>query len=345
MISYPKRPPEGEPVHDAAIAWRIRHQLGELDEAERAAFSAWLAEVPEHQEVYAEVEEFWGVAGKLGHHPLYIETRERAVAGANRLRTVRRSIAAAMAAAVIGLGGSALYIQNAPRPLGTQSFHTAVGQRATITLPDGSQVTLNTDTVVRTKSDKNNRLVYLDKGQAFFVVAKDRRHPFVVAAAGRTVTALGTAFDVRVDDGELKVVLVEGKVRVAPARVVQPVIAAGSRSTPPPVVTDMSAGSQLVVVDDANWRLTPTNVARETSWLKGQLVFDDESLGDIVDEMNRYSQRKLVLHDTHLAQHRLSGNFAPGDVDGFARMLRTGGVASLQERPDGEIEIVPIGQK
>jgi transmembrane sensor len=342
MTPYPSHLSEDDTVHDAAIAWRVRHQLRELEEAEQAEFRAWLDAAPAHRSAYAEIEEVWDTSGELGHHPLYLETRERAITAVDRLRMGRRAIAAGLAAALIGLGGGGLYLHNAPKPLATQAFHTAVGQRATITLPDGSEVTLNTNSIVRTQAAEDKRLVFLDSGQAFFRVAKDRRHPFVVTAAGRTVTAVGTAFDVRVDHGELKVVLVEGKVRVAPVTTAPRIAPTRSATSPQPVVTDMSAGSQLVVVNDTDWRLTPTDVARETSWLKGQLVFDDEALGDIVEEMNRYSERKIVLNDSRLAAHRLSGNFTPGDVRGFARMLRTGGVASLRERADGEVEIVPL---
>jgi transmembrane sensor len=234
-----------------------------------------------------------------------------------------------------------LYHQVAPKPLANQSFKTAVGQQATVTLPDGSQVTLNTDTALRTGTDENRRrLVYLDKGQAFFKVAKDRRHPFVVAAAGRTVTALGTAFDVRIDRGELKVVLVEGKVRVEAAtpRPATAAVPAARRATP--MATDMSAGSQLVARDDTEWRLTPTNVDRETSWLQGQLVFDGAPLREVVKEMNRYSTRKVEIADPSLAERRVGGNFSPGDVQGFAMILEAAGIATLREQPDGRILVI-----
>jgi len=343
MNPLQNRRQEADAVHDAAIAWRVRHQIKPLDESELAAFTAWLEEASEHRDAYSEIDELWQTAGALGQHPLYVETRERAIAATDRLRTIRRSLAAGLVATIVGLGSGVFYIENAPKPLATQTFHTAIGQRAAVTLPDGSKVTLNTDTVLRTKAADGKRLVYLDRGQAFFEVAKDRRHPFVVTAAGRTVTAVGTAFDVRVDHGELKVVLVEGKVRVQPVRPVASTLKEQAAvKQPPPMVTDMSAGSQLVVIDDSDWRLTPTDPGRETSWLRDQLVFDDETLGEIVEEMNRYSTRKLILSDKRLAEHRLSGNFTPGDVDGFARMLRTGGVASLVEKSDGEIEIVAM---
>jgi transmembrane sensor len=104
----------------------------------------------------------------------------------------------------------------------------------------------------------------------------------------------------------------------------------------------MSAGSQLVAPDDADWRLTRTNVARETSWLRGQIVFDDERLGDIVAELNRYSTRKIIIADEGLADRRLSGLYKPGSLDSFSRALRTYGVGEVREEPNGDVRVVAI---
>jgi len=334
-------------VREAAIAWRVRRERGELAPVEAEAFADWLAAAPAHPDVYAAVGELWLVTAELERHPLFADTRAWARAAAEGGQASRRALAAAFAAAAIGLAGLGVYVQTAPKPLADQSFRTAIGQQATVTLPDGSQLTLNTDTVVRTRSDDGRRLVYLDRGQAFFKVAKDRRHPFIVTAAGRTVTALGTAFDVRVDGGELKVVLVEGKVRVESARLSAGVAAGGpsaDASRTHPMITDMSPGSELVATTQTQWRLTPTDVGRETSWLQGQLVFDDEPLVVIAAEMNRYSTRKIVV-DPRLANRRLSGNFSPGDVHGFSKALHAARLADLKDMPDGAIQIVPLAEK
>lgn len=317
-------------LREEAMAWRVRHDAGDLTASEREAFAAWIA-TPDHHAAYIGADEFWTAAGQLAEHPRYAAIRRAAEASAGRARL---ALAASLAAAVVGLAGAGAWLQLGPKPLADQSFRTAIGQQATVSLPDGSQVTLNTDTIVRTQVDDGRRLVYLDRGQAFFKVAKDPRHPFVVTAAGRTVTALGTAFDVRIDRGELQVVLVEGKVRVEAAKA-RP----GGDEPAQPMATDMSAGSQLVARDDTEWRLTPTNVSRETSWLKGQLVFDNEPLDEVVDEVNRYSARKIVIADAALEDRRVSGNFAPGDVRGFAMILQAAGVADLREEPDGKLSI------
>lgn len=337
---------EPESHKDAAVRWFVRRSAAPLSPAEAEAFEGWLAEDPAHRAAYSEVQNVWAAAGLAEGLP-HVETkREWVLKSVGRGRLTRRAIAAGFAIAAVGLAGVGLYSQTGPKPLATQSFRTAVGQQATVTLPDGSVLTLNTDTVVRTRADAERRLVYLEKGQAFFKVAKDRRHPFVVAAAGRTVTAIGTAFDIRVDHDALKVVLVEGKVRVEAAReeagqAQRPRREPGSE-TPADQATEMSAGSQLVASGDTDWRLTRTNAARETSWRYGQLVFDDEPLGSIVEELNRYSTRKIVIADEALAQERLSGIYTPGDLQGFSRALRSYGLAEVKEESETEVRVVAI---
>jgi len=330
-----------DPVQQKALEWRIRHEEGDLSPSERETFAAWLSASERHADAYQGLEKFWTVTGALDRHPDYAAILRESEGTVYRGRFTRRALAASFAAAVVGLGGLGAYKELGPRPLVDQSFRTAVGQQATVTLPDGSQVTLNTDTVLRTRADQDRRLIYLDKGQAFFRVAKDKHHPFIVAAAGRTVTAVGTAFDVRVDHGELKVVLVEGKVHVQAAHPARAVTnASGANAPAAPMATDMSAGSELVARDDSEWRLAPTNVGLETSWLKGQLVFAGAPLSEVVDEMNRYSTRKIEIENPSLATRRIGGNFAPGDVQGFAKILEAAGVATVREEPDGRILVV-----
>ncbi|MGE5565271.1 MAG: FecR family protein [Parcubacteria group bacterium] len=332
---------------DVAVDWFLRRSAGPLTAAEAEAFEAWLEQSPENEKTYAALDFAWSAAGEAQDHPDISARNTELVKAVDRDRRTRRAALAMLAVAVMGGAGLGWRTFTAARPLATQSFETAVGQRATVTLPDGSKITLNTDTVVRTRADHERRLVYLDKGQAFFRVAKDRRHPFVVTAGGRTVTALGTAFDVRLDNGALKVVLVEGKVRVQ--SVSAPVVAkTAGKPAPvarPPQATDMTAGSELIAPDDAAWRLARTDVNRETSWLHGQITFDDAPLADIVAELNRYSTRKLVITDERLASVRLGGIYTPGDVEGFSRALRAYGVAEVAESKDGELRVVALKSK
>lgn len=328
------------PRKSAALDWWVRRRSASADVA--SAFEAWLNEAPENAEAYAEVERAWGAAGDAVEDPELVAFRRR-VSG--RAGLPRRAIAAGLAAAVLGVSAVGAYQLVTPKGLVDQSFRTAVGQRATVTLPDGTTVTLNTDTVVRTRADDERRLVYLDRGQAYFKVAKDRRHPFVVAAAGRTVTALGTAFDVRVDGRELKVVLVEGRVRVESLKPPPTATSPNTAEAAPAqegLATEMGPGSQLVAPDDADWRVTRTDTARETSWLHGRIVIDDKPLREVIEELNRYSNRKVVLADPELGEAHLSGIFRPGDLNGLIIALETSKLGRVVDNTGSEVRIVAM---
>ena len=334
-----------DPVRSEAMDWVLRRDAGALSATEAQAFDAWLARSPRHRELFDSTQAVWGATVQLEDHPRMEAKRRWALAQTGAAQWARRAVAATLLAAVLGVGGvAAVRAIDGPKPLATQTFSTPIGQRATVSLPDGSTVTLNTDTRVRTVANGERRLVYLDRGQAYFRVAKDERHPFVVTAGGRTVTALGTAFEVRVDNGAFRVVLVEGRVRVESPRLAKPQAdeSAPVPAASVPVSTDMSAGSQLVAADDADWRVMRVNTVQETSWLQGQLIFDDERLGDVVAELNRYSPRKMVFADQRLAERRISGVYIPGDVQAFTLALKDARVADVREQADGQIEIVAL---
>lgn len=208
-------------------------------------------------------------------------------------------------------------------------YETATGERLAFTLGDGSQVTLDTHSELRVSFSPTERQVRLSHGQAFFEVAKDPQRPFVVEVHDRRFVAVGTAFDVRVDGDQVKVTMVEGTVRVerrdesilavggsaqprASVRSTDRSPAPGSSGGPTRAVATITAGEQLVA--DARRRddVRATDPERETSWRRGQVIFDNTRLADAIAEVNRYSEAKIELADPDLADLRLSGAFATG---------------------------------
>jgi len=210
-------------------------------------------------------------------------------------------------------GGAAVSAQ-APADLARQqTYRTPIGEQATVRLADGSELHLNTDTELEVDFSPRLRRVTLVKGQAFFRVAPDKSRPFAVEAAGRTITALGTEFDVKVSGDQLQVTLVEGRVAVSRDG------SAAEPLRPEPQV--LTPGQQLIVSAWQDVQVMPTSVERITSWRNGRLVFEDERLGEVIAEMNRYSNRRLVLGDPALADLRISGVFRTGSVSNFAAAL------------------------
>jgi len=244
----------GEP--DAA-SWFVRLQRHPDDEETQQAFEAWLAADPAHREAWARVDGAWGRLGELKQDPEILAARAALQSElAAQARQRRLSWAAGLAAVAVmggGLLGYGVWRQGqtteptsvaaaSPQPLAVYS--TPVGGLRTVALEDGSKVTLNTDTEVRLTGWGASRRLSLVRGEAYFEVAQDPQRPFVVSVAGRTVTALGTAFDVRIAPDRWSVSLIEGKVRVAGAD----------------AAVEMAPGEHLVQVDDAPWKSSSAGV-------------------------------------------------------------------------------------
>ncbi len=332
---------EAESPRTVAAAWFARKRSGEMTGQEAQELAVWLGADPTHRAAWDLAERLWASSEAMRSNPTMMALRERAM----RRRYWRDwSIGGAVAATLVAgvLGGWMLLdrpsMPAAPPVLAAsagQEFRTEVGQRAAITLPDGSVVTLGTNTLLRTHDTPRQRLIELERGQAYFKVAKDRSRPFVVKAAGRRVVAVGTAFEVRVDRSRVAVTLVEGKVRVE-----APINAAGDgRFSRFVQTTEMEPGSQLVAQDGKPWAVAEVDAEREVSWLANKLVFQDEPLSHVVAELNRYSGRRIVIGDPAIADAPVSGSFRTDDVDEAVRALVAYGLARVSAQDGAVIEL------
>lgn len=323
-----------------AASWFVRLQRRPGDNDLRNAFEAWLAADPRRPAEWAQVNASWNRLDELKDDPQILAAREalRAELAQDRRRPQMRW--AAGIAAITLAGGAALGIGSwrqaerqaeprAPAAIAVKDiavYRTPVGGQQTFALEDGSKVTLSTDSEVRLTEWGARRALTVVRGEAFFEVAKNPQRPFVVAASGRSVTALGTAFDVRVDPGQWSVSLVEGKIRVAEAG----------------ASVDLTPGRRLTQVGRQPWTIEAHDAAELATWREGRLVFDNRPLGSIVEEMNRYSTRKIRIADAALAAKPLSGRFKSGDVAGFVATLEAYGMARGVETSSTTIELQPL---
>lgn len=323
---------------DLAAAWFARQRSGEMTAQDRQELRAWLDADPRRRAAYASVRQAWGGAAILRGDPAVLEIREHWTRRRRRALAMR-AMAASLAVVILASAGwFSWWYSEQPRPLRDDSFRTAVGERSTIELPDGSELILNTDTVVRTRRAEDRRLVFLEKGQAFFRVARDPERPFVVTAGGRTVTALGTAFAVRLDEaGGFEVTLVEGKVRVEAPLAERAAPSAGKAVSFQ--ATELTPGSQLVATTQEPWRVTAANITVETSWTRDILIFDDEPLSAVVAELNRYSDKKIVVAGAGIGDTPVSGTFRAGDVDSFVRTVEAYRIARAGSNTPAAIEL------
>lgn len=342
-----------EPLHDDAYAaaadWHNR--LDEDDSARtHAEFDAWLAADSRNQAAFEAVERTWSSLSAARVDARVLKLRREALSATHRLRFFRF----ATAAAVVGVAVAIAYVVNPlfkadpiARPamiMGSATeggaFRTAVGERSNITLSDGSSVVLNTNSRVEIRFTPEQRNVRLLAGQAWFQVAKNPNRPFVVEAGDRRVTALGTAFDVRLGAGDsVRVTLAEGKVSVEPIlSPLQRLISA------PPMPQLLVAGEALLVSDDAPVEKVKADLAKVQSWRQGQVVFDNDTLATAINEINRYSSTRIELADPALGELRVSGVFKAGHSESFVETVTGHYPIQVASRDDSRILLTGVSR-
>lgn len=315
------RPAAIQTPEEGATYWVARRRLGLMSAADEAAFEAWRSD-PANAGALAEVE---GVVDEVGAVAAFAEVRamrEAALAAAPPRRPAWRAWGA-MAASVAALMLAGVWAVNLPEApqspvatVATQRYVTGVGEQRTVRLADGSTVALNTASVVEVAYTPGRRDIRLLQGQALFEVAHNAQRPFVVTAGDRVVTALGTRFDVRLDSQAVKVVLVEGRVKVEPLRPagLERVIPALGRAT-------LDAGEALVADPADGVEVATADTDRATSWRRGQVIFRDDTIAAAVAEMNRYSDTQLVIDDPRIGELKISGVFGVTREENFLAAL------------------------
>ncbi|MCR5876661.1 FecR domain-containing protein [Phenylobacterium sp. J426] len=283
---------------------------------------------PVNDTAYEEAEAFWEASGRHAADPEIMRMTQEALARGRRGSLwgwLRKPLGSASALALATTAvATAVVLTGQMQP----AYSTKDVEQKVVRLEDGSRVHLNVDSRVRVKFTREGRQIVLTRGEAFFDVAHDPGRPFVVTAGPAEVRALGTKFDVRRQaDGDVQVVLVQGSVRVA-----------GSGA---PTAVTLLPNQQAVLAQGGSIRTAPTNAVNATSWTTGRLTFRQTPLAAAVAEVNRYSDRDVVLSDPALGQRSVSGFFDVGDTEAFAR-----GVAELFDltvttKPDGRYQLSP----
>lgn len=307
-------------LEEVAAGWALEQEAG-LDARRIDHLRAWIAEAPEHGTAYDRACLALQTSTRYRAEPEMMALRKAALKARPDRRSLPRAWAAAVAATLVTVSAGAWWaldqrpsvrdvgsavLATAP---GFALYETAVGERSTITLPDGSIMNLNTASIVQVAYSGSERRVNLVKGQALFDVVHDASTPFSVHVADRVVTATGTVFDVYLDGTSLRVAMLEGTVEVTEAR----------RSPLPPEA--LSAGEVLLAAPGAPTRVRSENVEQLAVWRSGLVSFEDTRLSEAVEEINRYTSRPIVLADAEAGLHRVSGTFRAAEPDRFARTL------------------------
>lgn len=289
-------------IEAAAAGWLREKHFEAWSDDRQAAFETWLAASLAHRVAYIRLEAAWEKTERA--NALYQPMRSVPLRP-DKTWTKRVTITAA---ASMFLVASVIAAKNFQQPE-EKVFSTSVGGREMVSFADGSQIDLNTNTVLRTRISATSRLVILEKGEAFFRIKHDASHPFVALVAGHRVTDLGTKFLIRNEPNRLEVALVEGRARFDT-----------QDSNVRPISVELMPGD---VVVSKNNEMTLTRkaapaMARELGWRHGVVIFDNTTLADAAAEFNRYSTTKLVIVGLSVSALKINGTFQVDSLDSFA---------------------------
>jgi len=329
--------------------WFAAIEDGPLDEGERVAFTAWLKASPMH------VKEFLGVAVIARDLPaaaddpdvpieslleqartddadgvvVLDQAQRRGDSPLTGLGVPRAWALVASAAAVVVLAASLVWRAHDGELLGLpKTYETAHGEQAAWRLPDGSVLRLNTDGVATVHYSREERVVDVHRGQAYFQVARDSQRRFRVAAGEAQVLAVGTDFDVYRKQHSTLVTVVEGAVAVFAGAAPQP----AQQITSAQSGLRVEAGQQLGIDAGKMWdQPRPAELGEAEGWLHRKIVFQGRPLGDVIEEFNRYARVPVEIDDTTLRALRVSGSFDAYDTETFLGFLESLDGVALQK--------------
>lgn len=342
--------PSSSQLLERASEWFIEMRDPSVTRGQRAQFVEWLQESPLHVRAYLEIAEVWGVAAQLAPDLRIDEITVQAPDFESRVLALPVSRGGTARSAAIGksaamgepaMGEPALESRSPLRkrlavaasfiaavviaavwligdgpghePL---TFRTEIGEQRSVTLDDGSVVRMNARSQLRVAFTHGRRDVELLAGEAWFDVAKDPARPFVVKNGSTSVRAVGTVFNVNRRGSRIIVTVVAGHVLVASAG------SGGATSSSMPHAM-LNPGDQATVSGQHTIAVRPlANLTAAIGWLDNLLTFEDVPLGEVVEELNRYSPKPIVIEDHDLSNLRISAVIRAGDAAAILRYLQ-----------------------
>ncbi len=205
-----------------------------------------------------------------------------------------------------------------------QSYATAESEHRVVVLSDGSEITIGAKSSLSVNYSGKRRAVVLEEGEALFTVAKDTARPFVVIAGNGIITATGTAFNVRRDEGQVVVTVTEGEVKIeqraSEGNAINPLDRTPEKG-PQLVSGNLKAGHQGTYSAAGIRIVEMANPAIATAWREGHLQYRAEPLKYVVTGVNRYSDVEIIIADTIVEETVFTGSVLQNQTHDWLRGL------------------------
>lgn len=326
------------PVHVAEYL-AIENVARDLSDSARSSTTPWRELLTEKDDAVLTLRSDPGNRGHAGATLPPRADRARAGYTMSSRKASRRPILLWTAAAAVLAGFAILLVTGWPgfavKP-DIETFATQHGEERSLRLPDGSFVQLDSDSAITARFDRNSRQVVVDRGQAYFKVAKDPARPFSVKVGRSLIRDIGTAFNVYRHASNATITVAEGRVQVwkvqhPPVRAERWLPWRDPVQTPRgTLVADLGAGEQVWLTNTGQVKsLGRVDVQRMLAWRQGRIEFDNQAISSVAAEFNRYNAVQISV-DPRIGTLPISGMFDAHDVPTF--------IAFLGSLPDVKVE-------
>lgn len=346
------RLPNIDNIQERACEWIAKMDRGSMSETEKKALAEWLNIDSSHRKVLMEMAgllDDMTVLSQLSEiiplDTLSISTvsNQKENTGLGKYLRLKPVYAFCFVIIVVFTGilsGIILLESGTDQVLRAQ---TSVGELKTITLPDSTKVTLNTYSQIDLEFSQQQRRVILIRGEAHFVVRSDEDRPFFVVVGDKIVEAVGTAFNVKTRGKQIEVTVTEGVVKITTAIKTdnnpETSQLINTESSIAQSVINVSAGHSAIVTNDVESieSLDPISIEKKLAWQKGMIVFEGETLEQVVEEISRYTTKTFIISDEEARHIRVGGYFEIGDINKMLDVLEHGFNISATTTPIGTI--------
>ncbi|WP_110971146.1 FecR domain-containing protein [Pseudomonas huaxiensis] len=290
-----------EEVLDQAIMWMVRLQSGYADEQAVQGCMAWRQLHPLHETAWQALqsnESTFDNLARISGIPDGIarNTLDRMQHG----QLGRRRLFQVLGAGLV-IGGMGWQNQETVRRW-RSDYSTAVGERRSVLLADGTRLQLNTNTAIDVVFNDKQRLIKLVQGEVFIATGADDgapggRRSFWVQTAQARLQALGTAFTVRQDATITRLLVEQSRVLIDQ-----------------PAQQQMVAAGEAYAIDAEGSRKLQNTEMDPSAWTRGQLVARSMPMQALLTELARYQHGWLAC-DPQIAGLEVSGVFQLDDID------------------------------
>lgn len=247
------------------------------------------------------------------------------------LNAKMKTLVAIAAAVLVGFG---MYLFTMDNELGyTNHVITQEGERKQLSLPDGSQITVNANSELKYPEvfADDNRRVWMS-GEVYFDIVKDVGRPFTVRTSGLEVQVLGTRFNMNTKERLKTVSLESGKVQVS--------------------LKDSGDKILLRPNEELSWNIETGevvkrsfDVSKTTAWKDNILLLDNLTLVEALIPINEFYGTAFTVSDSVVAHKRISAAFEDQDLDQFIRTLEFIADVKISKTAPKKFSIAPSDEK